>query len=343
MNEQLVQNIQYRRDVMRVLALFTCVGGLLFSVLNFYRDIYILSAIELGFCFYSIFLWRIIPTTPHFSTWVLFYIIPCFLVIQYALFLPQSSEAMFVWILTIPLVSYLLLGRQKGFWVSVFFIVLGLIVYHWRFIDDSNSFTLNTAISINVCFSAIMCMAIAHVYELNREKNEQRLLALAGTDKLTGLANRMKLEGGFEHYSLLSKRHNINFIFVLIDLDFFKNINDQYGHDMGDKALCYVADFLKKNIRESDLLARFGGEEFSLLMTSSDIDEAYQHINLIREKLSQHPFIRDNHSIKITMSAGLATYGIDGTSLDSLMKKADERLYMAKSNGRNCIVITDQN
>lgn len=342
MNEQLVQNIQYRRDVMRVLVSFTFIGGLLFSVVNFYRDIYILAAIEFGFGIYSVFLWRIIPSTPNFSKWVLLYIIPCFLVILYALYLPQSSEAMFVWILTIPLVSYLLIGRQQGFWVSVFFIVLGIIVYHWRFIDANNSFTLNTAISINVCFSAVMCMAMAHVYELNREKNEQRLLELAGTDKLTGLANRLKLEDGFQNYSLLSKRHNIHFIVALFDLDFFKNINDQYGHDVGDKALCYVADFLKKNKRESDLLARFGGEEFSLLMTSSDVENAYKHINLMREKLSQHPFIYHNHSINITMSGGLATFGKDGTSLEALMKQADARLYMAKENGRNCIVTQDQ-
>lgn len=340
MNDQLVQNIQYRRDVMRVLVLFTFTGGLLFSVVNFLREIYILSAIELGFSFYSIFLWRIIPTTPNFSKWVLLYIIPCFLVIMYALFLPKSSEAMFVWILTIPLVSYLLIGRQKGFWVSVVFILLGIIVYHWRFMDTNNSFTLNTAISINVCFSSVLCMAIAHVYELNREKNEKRLLDLAGTDKLTGLANRMKLDESFRHFSLLTKRHNINFILVLFDVDFFKNINDQYGHNVGDKALCYVADFLKENIRESDFLARFGGEEFSLLMTSSDINEAYKHIDLMREKLSQKPFIMNNNKINITLSAGLATYGSDGTSLDSLMKKADDRLYKAKDNGRNCIVVS---
>jgi diguanylate cyclase (GGDEF)-like protein len=340
MNDQLVQNIQYRRDVMRVLVIFTFTGGLLFSVVNFLREIYILSAIELGFSFYSIFLWRIIPTTPNFSKWVLLYIIPCFLVIVYALFLPKSSEAMFVWILTIPLVSYLLIGRQKGFWVSVVFILLGIVVYHWRFMDTNNSFTLNTAISINVCFSSMLCMAIAHVYELNREKNEQRLLDLAGTDKLTGLANRMKLDASFRHFSLLTKRHNINFILVLFDVDFFKNINDQYGHDVGDRALCYIADFLKENIRESDFLARFGGEEFSLLMTSSNIHEAYKHIDFMREKLSQKPFVMNNNKINITLSAGLATYGVDGTNLDSLMKKADDRLYKAKDSGRNCIVVS---
>lgn len=343
MNSQLVQNINYRRDVMRVLVSFTFVGGLLFSIVNFYRGLYVLAGIEIVFSVYSVFLWRIIPATPNFTKWAMSYTIPCFFVIMYALYLPKSSEAIFVWVLTIPLISYLLMGRQKGFWVSVAFILSGISIYHWRFVDVNQGFTLNTAISINICFSSMLAMAIAHVYELNRERNEQRLLELAGTDKLTGLANRMKLEDSFQHYSLLSKRHNINFILVMFDLDYFKNINDKYGHSVGDKALCFVADFLKENIRESDLLARFGGEEFSLLMTSSDIDEAYEHINLMREKLSQHTFISNKDKINITMSAGLATYGIDGTSLDSLMKKADDRLYMAKNNGRNCIVVTDQN
>ena len=76
-------------------------------------------------------------------------------------------------------------------------------------------------------------------------------------------------------------------------------------------------------------------------MTSFDIEETYQHIDSIREKLSQHPFINNKNQIKITLSTGIASYGKDGTSLNSLMKKADDRLYMAKSKGRNCIVVTD--
>lgn len=341
MHNQLVQNIQYRRDILRVFVFTTFVGGLLFSLVNFYRDLYVLAAIELVFGLFSVFLWRIIPTTPNFHKWVMLYIIPCFLVMMYSLSLPQSSEAIFVWVLIIPLLSYLLMGRQKGFWVSVMFVFSGIVIFHWRFIGNNNDFALNTAISINILFSSMLAMAIAHVYELNREKNEQRLLELAGTDKLTGLANRMKLDEGFQHFSLLSKRHNINFIFVLFDLDFFKNINDQYGHDAGDKALCFVANFLKGNIRESDLLARFGGEEFALLMTSSDIAEAYEHIDLMRDKLSQNFFVSNKNQIKITLSAGVATYGVDGTNLNSLMKKADDRLYIAKKKGRNCIVVAD--
>jgi diguanylate cyclase (GGDEF)-like protein len=341
MKNQLVENIQYRRDILRVFVFFTFLGGLLFSVVNFLRELYILAGIELVFSIFSVFLWRIIPTTPNFAKWAMYYLIPCFLVLMYALSLPQSSEAIFVWVLTIPMLAYLLMGRQTGFWISVTFVLSGIVIYHLRFIDGNQDFILNSAISINILFSSFLAMCVAHVYELNREKNEHRLLTLAGTDKLTGLANRMKLEASFQQYALLSKRHNISFVLVLFDLDLFKSINDQYGHTTGDKALRYVAKFLTENIRESDLLARFGGEEFALLMTSSDITEAYEHIDLIRENLSTHAFISHKNHIKITLSAGVAAYGIDGDNLDSLMNKADKRLYIAKNNGRNCVVVAD--
>lgn len=341
MNKELVENLQYRRDVMRVIALITFLGGVSFSILNVYRGIYILAGLELAFALFSLMLWRVVPTTSNLTRWTFSYLCPCYLLIMYALIIPQTSSSMFVWILVIPLMSYLLLGRQLGFWISIVFIFLGIIAYHWRFIDDNNIFTLNIATSINVSLSAILAMSIAHVYELNREKNERRLLDLAGTDKLTGLANRMKLDDSFMHFSTLAKRHKLNFIIVLFDLDYFKKINDQYGHDVGDEALCYTANFLKKNIRDSDFLARVGGEEFSLFMTSSDTYEAHKRVDLIREKLAQQPLVNKTDKITINLSAGLATYGVDGESLEILMKSADKRLYLAKKNGRNCIVTTN--
>ncbi|WP_133468044.1 GGDEF domain-containing protein [Paraglaciecola marina] len=338
MNNALVQNTKYRRDILRALALFTFTGGLLFCTLNFIRGLYLLAALELAYSLFSIFLWFIIPKTPHLSRWILWYIIPFFIVMMFALSLPATSDAIFVWVLTIPLLAYLLLGRRLGFWVSLIFIFLGIIAYHLRFIDSSNPFSLNAAISINITLSALLVMIIAHVYELNRDKNENRLIELAGTDQLTGLPNRMKLDTSFQHISSLAKRHKIDFTLILIDIDFFKSINDQYGHDVGDEALCYIANFLNKNVRESDFLARFGGEEFALFMTSTEPNQANQHIENIRKMLSQSPFLNGDIAINITLSAGLATYGKDGKNLESLLKKADERLYQAKHNGRNCIV-----
>ena len=179
---------------------------------------------------------------------------------------------------------------------------------------------------------------LAHVYETNREKNEARLLELAGTDELTGLANRMKLEETFALYVEYAKRNKSPLAVVLFDLDFFKNINDQYGHHVGDATLKYIANFIKNRIRKTDLLVRFGGEEFVLLIAGSKEKDCYQQIDSIRQQLTTTPFVYHNVTIAITISAGISTYEKDGTNLEDLLLKADKRLYLAKDNGRDCVV-----
>jgi diguanylate cyclase (GGDEF)-like protein len=341
MTEQLVQNYKYRRDIMVVLLMVTVFGGIIFSVINFYRGLWLLASIELGYGLFSLGLLKYIKTTVHFQRWVNIYIVPFFIIMVYGLSLPQSSESIFVWILTIPVISYLLVGRKLGFFYSTIFIVCGIISYHWRFISLEQQFSLNVAISANVILSALLMMAFAHVYEKTREQNEARLLSLAGTDPLTGLANRMKLNEGFQQLSALATRHNAPLTLVLFDLDLFKTINDVHGHSVGDDALRHVANFLQTNTRKTDLLARFGGEEFALLMVATDLEEGYGQIEALRKRLMITPFSTAKCDIQITLSAGLSTYGCDGKSLNQLIAKADKRLYHAKENGRNQVIAHD--
>ena len=335
----LTQNLQYRRDVMRVLLMVTFIGGLVFSAINFYRGLLPLATLELAYGMLSISLWFRIKHTPHFQLWVVAYLTPFFIIMMYALSVPTSSESIFSWTLTIPMISYLLMGRKQGFWFSLFFIAFGVIIYHLRFMGSD--IPLNIAVSLNVIFSPCLMIALAHVYETNREKNEERLLDLAGTDKLTGLANRMKLAESFQIFSEYAKRHQSPLTVVLFDLDCFKNINDQHGHHVGDAALCYVANFIQSKVRKTDLLTRFGGEEFALLMVASDLQACYQHVDGIRQELMQSPFIINKEVIGITVSAGIALYGKDGLDLSDLLLSADRRLYLAKDNGRNCVVAHD--
>ncbi|GAC34769.1 GGDEF domain-containing protein [Paraglaciecola polaris] len=341
MTDQLVQNIQYRRDVMRVLLIITFIGGCIFSVVNFQRGLWQLALIELVYGLFSLWLWRRILTTEHFQRWVTIYVVPFFIIMIYGLSVPQSSESIFVWILTIPVISYLLMGRKQGFWFSLTFIICGILAYHWRFISTEHNFSLNVAISVNVILSSFLMMTFAHVYEKNREQNEDRLLSLAGTDPLTGLANRMKLNESFHQLSALAARHQDPLTVVLFDLDLFKSINDVHGHAVGDDALRHVANFLQKNTRKSDLLARFGGEEFALLMVATDIDKGHQQVNALRKLLMKTPFTTQKCEIQITLSAGIASFGQDGHDLDNLLDKADKRLYFAKENGRNQVISQD--
>ncbi|WP_199271680.1 GGDEF domain-containing protein [Paraglaciecola sp. L3A3] len=336
MLNSLQQNLEYRRSVMRVLLFLTMVGGLIFAVINFYRGLWSLATIELMFGLFSFFLWRRILLTEHFQLWVMVFLFPLFITMVYAMYIPNSSVSIFVWILTIPVISYLLMGRRQGFLASLFFIICGATVYHYRFLQSDTA--VNIADSLNIIFSACLMISLAHVYELNREKNEERLLELAGTDKLTGLANRMKLIETFRLYAEYAKRHKSPLAVVLFDLDYFKNINDQYGHHVGDASLRYIASFIQTKIRKTDLLARFGGEEFALLIVGSEEKDCFKLVDSIRQQLKGSPFIHDNKTIKITVSAGIATYGKDGETLEELLLKSDKRLYAAKDKGRNCVV-----
>lgn len=341
MTDQLVQNYKYRRDIMVVLLIVTFLGGVIFSIINFYRGLWSLASIELSYGVFSLWLWFRIQNTKHFQRWVTIYVVPFFIIMIYGLSLPQSSESIFVWILTIPVISYLLMGRVRGFWFSTTFIICGIFAYHWRFIREDHLLSLNVAISTNVILSSLLMMAFAHVYERTREENEGRLLSLAGTDPLTGLANRMKLNEGFQQLSALATRHDTPLTVVLFDLDLFKTINDVHGHSVGDDALRHVASFLRKNTRKTDLLARFGGEEFALIMVATPIEKGFTQVDELRKKLMSTPFSTTKCDIKITLSAGLSTYGADGEDLNQLLNKADRRLYYAKENGRNQVIAHD--
>ena len=341
MTDKLIQSTQHRRDVFRTLLLIISLGGISFFFINIYRELYFLAVFELLYSFYSIFILSIITSSQYFQRWVLAYIIPLFTLILYALTLPETSNSIFMWILAFPIVSYLLLGKKWGLKVSLFFISAGLAVYHFRFITSLEA--VNISDSFNIIFSSALMISFAHVYEKNRELNEIRLLDLAGTDSLTNLPNRLKL---YESFSRWNKKNNDNEAILsvaLIDLDFFKKINDQYGHSVGDDALRHVSNFIIKRKRDQAIFARIGGEEFALKVIGASLNDCHQYINELRIELSQSPLITHNNiKINITFSAGISTYGEDGTTLDALLANADKRLYVAKNNGRNCVMSSNQ-
>ncbi len=332
MTPQLVQNIQHRREVMRALLFIICLGGISFFTINVFREVYFLAFLELAYSIYAIALLRIISKTDNFQRWVIAFLIPLYTLILYALYLPETSKSMFVWILAFPIVSYLLLGKTAGFLVSILFLITALIIYHVKFLTIGES--VNIAESLNVIFSSALMISFAHVYEKNRESNEVRLLELAGTDSLTGVPNRLKLYESYRQWQRKNQDKQSTMSVALIDLDHFKKINDQYGHSAGDEALRHVAGFIQKQMPQGALLARIGGEEFTLQLTS-EIDQSCSFLDKLRRELKETPLMHEGKVITITFSAGIATYGEDGTSLDALLACADKRLYIAKRQGRN--------
>lgn len=158
----------------------------------------------------------------------------------------------------------------------------------------------------------------------------KELELISNTDTLTGVLNRKR----FSEYSSIfinnSKRYNTKFSLVVIDLNKFKFINDNYGHDVGDEILVLFTKIVSHLIRESDYLFRTGGDEFIILLSNTNLDEARNVVKKIKEALIKEPYYKDTLLFKISASFGIAEFGSDGDNIGTLVKVADERMYKYK-------------
>ena len=162
--------------------------------------------------------------------------------------------------------------------------------------------------------------------------------ARATTDALTGLPNRAAYDERIAEEVARWQRYKTHFSVAVGDLDFFKRINDTYGHLAGDKVLRLIAKVVKLKLRGSDFVARYGGEEFVILMPSTGATEAHQAVDKIRQAVAKSPFNFHGKPVTVTMSFGVSE-SQEGDNEESLFSRADEMLYKAKANGRNQAVI----
>ncbi len=125
--------------------------------------------------------------------------------------------------------------------------------------------------------------------------------------------------------------------FIMLDIDFFKRVNDTRGHSAGDRVLQAVAKRLLDNSRGGDVACRYGGEEFLLVLPNTAADIALQRAEDIRALVGSSPVPCDGEAIAVTLSAGVATYPDDGASADAVIRRADDALFAAKAAGRNCV------
>ena len=157
---------------------------------------------------------------------------------------------------------------------------------------------------------------------------------LSITDRLTQLYNRVKLDDVFKDEINRAKRYDEKFCVILLDIDHFKSVNDTYGHDVGDMTLIDVANILKSSIRQTDIVGRWGGEEFVIITPKTTLENAMILANKIRENIQNHTF---KHIGTKTSSFGVSIYK-DGDNADTMVKRADNALYEAKKTGRNKVV-----
>lgn len=201
-------------------------------------------------------------------------------------------------------------------------------------------FSLSLESFVMHCFWMLASFSFGFLgaYLLERSYKEvfsthEQLTQLATTDKLTGLYNRTKLDELLLDELNRNKRFHHTFGLVIMDIDHFKTINDTYGHQVGDTILKELGQLITKELRTTDKVIRWGGEEFLLIYGETDQEKVLKLTEKLRQKISQQLF---STSVNITASFGLTHYS-KGDTIDSMIKKADDALYFAKNSGRNRI------
>lgn len=169
---------------------------------------------------------------------------------------------------------------------------------------------------------------------------QRQLQEFAMTDPLTGLLNRRAMDRHLTVEMARKQRHGNGFAVVMMDLDHFKRVNDTYGHDVGDEILRRLAVRIREAVREEDALARWGGEEFLLMLHSSDSADAATVAEKIREAVAARPFRTSAGELPITISLGAAVHEGE-ESAEQTVARADEALYRAKAAGRNRVMVAE--
>lgn len=205
--------------------------------------------------------------------------------------------------------------------------------------DDSNvAWAIDKHRLQSMCYERIAPL-IKHEYSLINtlyslvDEDEQGLLKMATTDALTGIGNRRLLEEAFVAHQKLKQHYGISLFLLMFDIDDFKGINDTFGHPVGDMVLKELTSIVGRSIRKSDIFARWGGEEFTILLHYPDSQSVSNIAENLRERIDLHRF---ESIVHVTCSFGLTRVHAD-ESLEAVVMRADKALYRAKSEGKNCV------
>lgn len=184
---------------------------------------------------------------------------------------------------------------------------------------------------------SIVAFTLAYIGKyLIKSRDFEQQYKLATTDGLTELYNHRYFQEQIRMQVEQAKRYNNNFSLIIIDIDFFKKFNDTFGHQSGDAVLRQVAQTLKKNVRATDIVCRYGGEEMSIILPNTIKEEAYTTAEKICSRVAGRKFkLVGDKETNVTISLGVSTYPFDGDTAQKIIEAADKKLYEAKNNGRN--------
>jgi diguanylate cyclase (GGDEF)-like protein len=232
-------------------------------------------------------------------------------------------------------------GKNVGFNIITLAIILPLISSFVQIYILIYQYDINIVSGLGISGAATSYSLVALGFMTMMLVTERdSFQAQAHKDALTGLYNRRGLDIALEHLVAASKRNSSQISAIVCDIDFFKKINDTYGHDIGDIVLQQFSKILKDIPRTSDLSARLGGEEFILILPKTDQNGAIKLAERIRKQIEDLIISIPNGTVRLTASFGVSSH-LQNINIDSLIKAADKALYEAKSSGRNKVCLAD--
>ena len=221
----------------------------------------------------------------------------------------------------IPVMAYFYLGLRAGNLLSGFLLVhILLLMFVFNPVAD-----MQNALNVVICF--VMITIVSRLYEITRLKNEQAMEQVSNTDVLTGAANRRILDKVLSREIKRARRESLPLSVFMMDVDDFKKINDSKGHRAGDNVLKSICQLIQKNIRSTDCLIRYGGDEFVIITPATDFEHAQAVVDKINEEIEHFDF---GIGQAVEASIGIAEFDPED-NIDRLLSRADRALYRLKS------------
>lgn len=334
-----LQDFQHRFLVCTLLVCALCVG--LYMVLSFHLELPYVEWLRLSWLVMVgslLGLWAWLRVHPaHFApvAWGLMVVGIGTLLLN--IWLNPHNPLLFLWLFSTLLPSFVLLGRTAGWCMAMLTIGCALAANH--FIQNHFSST-----SMLTLVLATLCLALQCHFYVSRfqhffsrlQKYSEHLRYVAQYDNLTGVRNAGAYYAQCEQYIRMAQRAERGFAVLFVDLDHFKKINDTHGHAAGDAVLRAVGQSLLLTVRDTDVVGRVGGEEFSILLPDTDCDGAMELAERIRTRIEELQINQaSGMALQATASVGVSICRDASHSIQSIQREADAAMYQAKAGGRN--------
>ncbi len=251
------------------------------------------------------------------------------------IYVPQDEFRM-IWFYLLVFVAYILKDSTNGLLYTAVSIGIILTVHSFTELHLSQT-AINSGVLGLIIGSFLSLVYTSKItnYENSLNRKNSTLNVLASTDHLTGIMNRRMFNEISKRYFETAQKDDFSLTFLLLDLDYFKNVNDRHGHQTGDMLLKHFVETIEKIIRKSDIFARIGGEEFAILLSKIDTKDAYLFAENIRKEIENISMECEGQNIFVTTSIGITQNSETDSSFDDIFSRADIALYRAKNEGRN--------